>query len=169
MHSLDLLFLLLDVLVIFGLDEDLLFGLFGKLFKLWHQFFELFDSKRRTCRKIFEARLVRDLALFYLIQKGECLFGRCEMALLQKFQPFVDLFTFTHHLGIGVLVDKPQFMAVGHEAQIGVVLSQQQSKLRTTRKHPIGLFGPFGHQIVDQHSDVGLVSSQNERLFTFDG
>ena len=46
----------------------------------------------------------------------------------------------------------------GREPQVGIVLAQQDAVLRAAGEHAVGLFGPLGDQVVDQHADVGLIA-----------
>ena len=49
------------------------------------------------------------------------------------------------------------------EPQVGVVVAQQQPVLGARGEHAVGLVDALGHQVVDQHADVGLVASQDKR------
>ena len=50
------------------------------------------------------------------------------------------------------------------QTEVGIVLTQQNSVFGTRSEHSVGLIDTFRNQIVDQHTDVGLVASQHEGL-----
>ena len=54
-------------------------------------------------------------------------------------------------------------MGMVRQAQVGVVLAQQQAVLGARGMQPVRLDGRLGDQVVDQHADVGLVAPQDER------
>ena len=53
-----------------------------------------------------------------------------------------------------------------HQAFVAVVLAQQQPVFRAGGEHPVGLVGAAGHQIIDQHADVGLSAAEHDAGFT---
>ena len=57
-------------------------------------------------------------------------------------------------------------MTDGREAQVGIVLAQDQAIFGAAGKHAIRLEGAARNQIVDQHTDVGLVTARTPGLFT---
>ena len=62
------------------------------------------------------------------------------------------------------LRDQPRLVAVLPQPQIRIVLPQHQTVLRTGGHHTVRLPVLLGHQIVDEHSDVGFRAVQNERF-----
>jgi hypothetical protein len=50
------------------------------------------------------------------------------------------------------------------QAQIGVVLAQQQPVLGAAGEHAVGLVGAAGDQVIDQHAEVGLVPARRPGL-----
>src|SRR2546425_8614728 len=54
------------------------------------------------------------------------------------------------------------------QAAVGVILPQAQAILGPGSEHPIRLGSSFGHQIVDQDADIGLVTPQHYRLPSLD-
>jgi hypothetical protein len=58
-----------------------------------------------------------------------------------------------------MIVDESDVPAAWSETKISVVDSKQQPMLRTRREHPVRLEAPFGDQVVDQDTDVSLVSA----------
>ncbi len=55
-------------------------------------------------------------------------------------------------------VDQSEFVCQWCESSIGVVLTKQQSILGTTGEHPIRFVGAGGDQVVNQHTDVSLIT-----------
>ena len=47
------------------------------------------------------------------------------------------------------------------EAEVAVVLAQAQAILRPAREHAIRLRGAASHQIVQEDTDVGLISAED--------
>src|SRR2546427_4792834 len=54
------------------------------------------------------------------------------------------------------------------QSVVGVILPQEQAIFGPGSEHPIRLGSPFGHQIVDQDADIGLVTPQDYRLPSLD-
>ena len=52
------------------------------------------------------------------------------------------------------------------ESHVGIVLTQQDAMLGSRCEHSIWLVNPFGHEVVDENTDVGLVALQHEWLAT---
>lgn len=69
---------------------------------------------------------------------------------------------------IGV-ADEAQIAAFRSEAQVGVVLPEQDSIFGPTGKHPVGLIGAFRDEVINEHTDVGFVAGQRKRGLLFDG
>ena len=57
----------------------------------------------------------------------------------------------------------PSSRPLRRQAQVGVVLAQQQAIFRAAREHPIRLARAARDEIVDQHADVGLVAARPPR------
>ena len=53
------------------------------------------------------------------------------------------------------------------EAQVGIVLSEQNAVLGARGEHPVRFVDALRHQIVDQHADVGFVALQNDRRLPY--
>ena len=53
-------------------------------------------------------------------------------------------------------------MPVRAQAAVGVVLAQHQAVLGARGEHAVGLVRRLGHQVVDQHPDVGFVAAQDQ-------
>ena len=64
------------------------------------------------------------------------------------------------------IVHQPQLAPLCSEAQISIVLAQQQSVLRARGKHAIGLDCAHGNQVVHQHADIGLIPARAPGLPT---
>src|SRR3989475_3720986 len=52
----------------------------------------------------------------------------------------------------------------GHQTTQRVVLAEEQPKFRPRREQPVRLVDSARHQIIDQHSDVRVVASEDHRL-----
>ena len=52
----------------------------------------------------------------------------------------------------------------GMQTLCRVVLPKHESEFGSGGKHPVGLFRPSGHQVVDHDPDKGFVTAQNHRL-----
>ena len=66
------------------------------------------------------------------------------------------------------LVHQPQLAAGFGQAQIRVVLPQQQAVFGPAGEHAVGFRGPAGDQVVYQHADIRLVAAGTPRLSLFD-
>ena len=53
-----------------------------------------------------------------------------------------------------------------HQPQVGVVDAKVEAELGARGEHAIGLVGPFGDQVIDEDSDVGLRAVERQRLGT---
>src|SRR5690606_12956129 len=58
------------------------------------------------------------------------------------------------------IVDQAQFAALLGQAQVGVVLAQDQPVFGTRGKHAVRLLGTQGNQVVNQYADIGLVAAR---------
>ena len=87
-------------------------------------------------------------------QYGRLLYGLRQLAHL----PLLLLHT-PHTLPVG------QTNGIGQrrEALVGIVLPQQYAILGPRGEHTVGLVNPLGHQVVNQHSDIGLRTPEDER------
>ena len=74
---------------------------------------------------------------------------------------FIGLFP---HFFVALGRCKAQLMAAGGEAHVGIVLSEQYAILGARGEHAVRFVNSFGHEVVDQHTDVCLVPSQGEWL-----
>ena len=54
------------------------------------------------------------------------------------------------------------------EPQVGVVLAQEQSVFGAGSEHAIWLDGSFGHQVINQNTDIGLVAAENDGIKILD-
>nr|GFC33568.1 hypothetical protein [Tanacetum cinerariifolium] len=50
----------------------------------------------------------------------------------------------------------------GREAQVGIVLAQQDAVLGAAREHAVRLLGAFVDEVIDEHADVRLVALERE-------
>ena len=60
-------------------------------------------------------------------------------------------------------IDQAVLVGERGEAKVGVVVPEKQAVLGAAREHPIRLRRSLGHEIVDQHADVGIRAGQRER------
>src|SRR5437868_4136895 len=60
---------------------------------------------------------------------------------------------------------QPDLSPEGTQAHIGVILSENQSIFGSGSKHAIRLGGALCYQIVNENSDISLISAQDNRLF----
>ena len=168
MHLFDLLSLFLDIFVVLGVDHQLLFDFVGPFTRFRNEPSQLLHREIGPAHDQFQRRLVGDLLHSQLFEELQILFGRCQETLFHQSDPLVDQLLFAKHLRIGRLVDQTVGVPVAHQAKVGVVLSEHQAVFGPAREHPVGLFGPLGDQVVDQHADVGFVAPEDEGLFPFD-
>ena len=61
-----------------------------------------------------------------------------------------------------LVVHQTQLAADGRQAQVGVVLAQQQAMLGAAGEHAIGLARAARHQVVDEHADVAFAALRHE-------
>src|SRR5262249_23672433 len=64
-----------------------------------------------------------------------------------------------------LVVHQSHVSAARRQTKIRVVDAQQQPVLRPRREHAVWLEAPLCNQVVDQDTDVGLVSLENQRPF----
>ena len=62
-----------------------------------------------------------------------------------------------------LVADQSELARLRREAQVGIVLAQQQPIFRAAREHPIRLARAARDEIVDEHADVGLVAPRPPR------
>src|SRR5687767_10269563 len=62
-----------------------------------------------------------------------------------------------------LVADQSKLAAAWRKAQVGVVLTQQQTIFRATREHSIRLARAARDEIVDEHADVGFVATRPPR------
>ena len=55
-------------------------------------------------------------------------------------------------------------MASRSETHIGVILPQEYTVFGSRCKHSVRLVYPFGHKVIDKHSDICLVAREGKRL-----
>ena len=63
-----------------------------------------------------------------------------------------------------LVADQAEFVSIGGQAAVGVVLAQHQPMLGARGEHAVRLARRLGHQVVDQHPDVGFVAPQDQLL-----
>src|SRR4051794_36524468 len=63
-----------------------------------------------------------------------------------------------------LVLDEAEFAALRREAQIGVVLPEQQAMLRTAGEHAIRLARAARNEVVDEHAEVALAALRHPRL-----
>ena len=64
---------------------------------------------------------------------------------------------------VRVVADEAELAPPLAQAQVGVVLAQQQAPLGARGEHPVGLAGAAGDQVVDEDPEVGLRAVEDER------
>ena len=64
------------------------------------------------------------------------------------------------------IADEPQFLTGGGQAQIRIVLAQQQAVLASGGHHTVGLLGALGDQIVNEGANVGGGTGGDIGFFT---
>ena len=62
------------------------------------------------------------------------------------------------------VVDQADRPAELGQAEVGVVVPEQEPVLGAAGEHPVGLVDPPGHEVVDQDADVGLRAVDDERV-----
>ena len=80
------------------------------------------------------------------------------------------LFLFNRfHFGVkglpASIIHQPDFTACGGKTHIRIIFAQQQAVFGPAGKHAVRFFGPHGRQIVNQYAHVGLIATQDERIF----
>ena len=63
---------------------------------------------------------------------------------------------------------KTDFVAEAAEAQVGVVLAQEQAVFGAGGEHAVRLGGAFGDEIVNEDADVGFVAAEDDGAFALD-
>src|SRR5690606_41687631 len=58
------------------------------------------------------------------------------------------------------IVDQAKAAPDRRKAQVGIVLAQLQAVFGAAGEHPVRLGGAVGDQVVDQHTEVGLVATR---------
>ena len=82
------------------------------------------------------------------------LFQSCQLVLYRCFLGF--------EFPVIALGQQTDFMARAAQAQIGVVLAEQQTILGAGGEHPVRLNRAFGDQIINQHTDISLVPAKDD-------
>src|ERR1044071_10201136 len=59
---------------------------------------------------------------------------------------------------------KSEVISQGAEPPVGIVNTQQQSRLGPGREHAIGLIHATGHQVIYQNSDVAFAAGKDRDL-----
>ena len=55
------------------------------------------------------------------------------------------------------------------QTQVGVIVAEKEAMLGAGSEHPVRLFGSLRHQVIDQDTDVGLVTAaQDQRRLALD-
>lgn len=75
-----------------------------------------------------------------------------------------DRLAFGFEPRVADIVDEPEAPSDRGEAQVGVVLAQQETVLGTRGEHAIRLRHPARDEIVDEHAEIGLVAPRPPRL-----
>src|SRR5690606_16449194 len=76
----------------------------------------------------------------------------------------VDRVTFAGEGTPSRVVDAPEFAADGRQAQVGVVLAQAQAILGSAGEHPVGFRNAARDQVIDEHTEIGLVAARTPWL-----
>ena len=76
----------------------------------------------------------------------------------------VHRFTFRGEQCIAVGTCQSQVVGTLGEAHVGIVHAEQNAVFGTRSKHAVRLVHTFGHQVVNQNTDVSFVASQRERF-----
>ena len=63
-----------------------------------------------------------------------------------------------------LIVHQAELAAQRRQAQVGVVLAQQQAILGAAGEHPVRLPGPSGHQVIDEHAEIRLAALRHPGL-----
>ena len=72
---------------------------------------------------------------------------------------------FFHRL-VDLIADQASFMADVGKPFVGVVLALQKPVLGPGGHHPVGLIGPFRHQVVNEHPNVPIRPGEDHRGLT---
>ena len=62
--------------------------------------------------------------------------------------------------GPATVLHQTQFTSCFGQAQVGVVFTQLQTVLSPAGEHSVGLRHAFVHQVIHQHTQIGLVASR---------
>ena len=84
--------------------------------------------------------------------------------LLQKCSERADLLILSLQTPEILAGHKPEAISQGCEPPVGIINSQQQSKLGPGREHAIGLIHSTRHQVIHQNSDVAFAARKDHAL-----
>ena len=84
------------------------------------------------------------------------------LLFLQKFDKGVAELALTIHDSVTMFVGKAYFISDGSQSHVGIILTEQDPIFGTGGKHAIGFVDTLCHEIIDQHSDISLISSQDD-------
>ena len=62
------------------------------------------------------------------------------------------------------LAGQPAGVAQRRQAQVGVVLTQEQAVFAAAGHHAVGLVRALDHQVVHHHAEIAHVAGEDERL-----
>src|SRR5262249_13960750 len=93
---------------------------------------------------------------------------RSAASFLQTNQLAFDSGLFVQEFSVIVLGQEANFMTNFAQTHVSIILPEQQPVLSSGCKHPVGLAGSFGHQVVYEDTDIGLVAAQYDRFLSVD-
>ncbi len=160
----DLLGLSLDVTRVLRLDGHLLRDL-----RVVHRARGEGGDRRvielRAPEQISKRILTLQLTAQLLFQLASPRRARMEEGRAQALLFALDRLPLGVEAGPAVIIDEPQLAAGRGEAQVRVVLPEQEPVLGAGGEHAIGLARPQGDEVVDQHAEVGLVAARTPGCF----
>ena len=76
----------------------------------------------------------------------------------------IYLLLLAHNRGVATFGGQSKFVGQRCEAEIGIVLAQQNAVFGTGGKHTVGLINSFINKVVNKNANVCLVSAKHQRL-----
>ena len=62
-------------------------------------------------------------------------------------------------------IHEAEFLADRREAEVCVVVAEDQAVFGTAREHAIRLGGSLGHEVVHEHTEIGISTAEDQRRF----
>ena len=161
-HLLHLSLLAGDVALVFQGDLHLLPNRLGQGGAVWVQGSQILIGQAGPAHQVGQAQAVfgRGLPLGgqQLVQLRR---GRHTGVLQAVNLPF-HLLIFLLHPLVPLPAHQADGIPNGAHPLVRVVLAVEEAVLGPGGHHPVGLVGPLGHQVVDEHTDVPLTSVQDK-------